>query len=203
MTTPTTPQQPEAKPSDHRVLWLMSEYATACCASDFKRAGQLWNEAARILLAASGKAGAVGEPSDERIDSLLADLDYYAREYEVYEYGLPLHNTGEENDPIHKLRQVVRAWAHTTFAAPSPTQPVDKADAVRLDWLEAMTHKGYCPAVVFDDDGHWAVLFDGVQSMPGDGPPFATSFIAGDETQWHDSIREAIDAAIAAQEKQQ
>jgi hypothetical protein len=73
-------------------------------------------------------------------------------------------------------------------------------DAELLDWLEAMTDKGYCPAVVFDDDGHWAVLFDGIQSTPGDGP-LTSSFIAGTETAWHDSIRAAIRAARAAERK--
>jgi hypothetical protein len=81
-------------------------------------------------------------------------------------------------------------------AASAPKEPTEPTDGKMLDWLEAKTHEGYCPALIFDDDGHWAVMFDGVQSTPGDGPPFATSHWAGDETQWFDSVREAIRAAM-------
>jgi hypothetical protein len=47
----------------------------------------------------------------ERIDTLLRDLDYIAREHDSYEYGLPLHGT-----PLSTLREAVRFWCATTPA---------------------------------------------------------------------------------------
>ncbi len=90
------------------------------------------------------------------------------------------------------LAEQARTQTHKAEDAPS--------DAELLDWLEAMTHKGFCPAVVFDDGGHWAVLFDGVQSLPGDGP-LTSSFFAGAGTAWSVSVRAAIRAAIAQERK--
>ena len=90
------------------------------------------------------------------------------------------------------LAEQARTQTHKAEDAPS--------DAELLDWLEAMTHKGFCPAVVFDDGGHWAVLFDGVQSLPGDGS-LTSSFFAGAGTAWSVSVRAAIRAAIAQERK--
>jgi hypothetical protein len=69
-------------------------------------------------------------------------------------------------------------------------------DTEMLDWLEAITMKGDCPALLNDDNGHWAVAFDGMQSVSlEDGPAdTATSFIVYKES-WKNSIREAIIAA--------
>ena len=69
-------------------------------------------------------------------------------------------------------------------------------DTERLDWLEAQTKKGACPALLNDDNGHWAVSFEGIQNCPDDGPcDISTAFFV-DAGHWHNTIREAIDAAI-------
>ena len=70
-------------------------------------------------------------------------------------------------------------------------------DTERLDWLEAKTNEGACPAILNDDNGHWAVAFDGIQSVTyGDEPEDVhTTFFVYKEF-WKNSIREAIDAAM-------
>ena len=69
-------------------------------------------------------------------------------------------------------------------------------DTERLDWLEAQTKKGACPALLNDDNGHWAVSFEGIQNCPDDGPcDISTAFFV-EAGHWHNTIREAIDAAI-------
>ena len=70
-------------------------------------------------------------------------------------------------------------------------------DKYRLDWLESITRKGICPALVNDDNGHWAVAFSGIQNLPdGDGPEdIQTTFFIETE-RWKDSIRKAIDYAM-------
>ena len=40
------------------------------------------------------------------------------------------------------------------------------SDKYRLDWLESITREGACPALVNDDNGHWAVAFTGFQNVP-------------------------------------
>lgn len=70
----------------------------------------------------------------------------------------------------------------------------DYADLLR--WLEQITFDGACPALVNDDNGHWAVAFDGTQNVPdGDGPEdiMTSFFIARDK--WYNTIGEAIEAA--------
>lgn len=73
----------------------------------------------------------------------------------------------------------------------------EMTDTERLDWFEARAREGGCPALVNDDNGHWAVVEDGMQSLPdGPDPQFiSTSFLIEAE-QWHDSVRGAIDAYI-------
>jgi hypothetical protein len=71
-------------------------------------------------------------------------------------------------------------------------------DTERLDWMEKMADEGLCPAIVNDDNGHWAMVFDGTQNVPeGDGPQdIATSFWVKAD-QWKPTFREAMDAGIA------
>jgi hypothetical protein len=72
-------------------------------------------------------------------------------------------------------------------------------DAERLDWFENMADKGFCPALVFDDNGHWAVTCDGMSPVPEDDKHTVPVGIVSEvkPRQWRDSPREAIDAAIA------
>jgi hypothetical protein len=50
--------------------------------------------------------------TDEQIDSLLCGLDTIARDYEHYEYGLPLDGMeeGEGGPPLSNLREEVKRW---------------------------------------------------------------------------------------------
>ena len=45
-------------------------------------------------------------------------------------------------------------------------------------WLvvEKMTEEGFCPALLYDDDGRWALSTDGIQNLPGKGEVLYTSF---------------------------
>jgi len=69
-------------------------------------------------------------------------------------------------------------------------------DTELLNWLEGITHEGFCPAVIFDDNGHWTVSFEGCQNVPMEEGPcdISTSFYV-EENKWHDTLREAILAA--------
>jgi hypothetical protein len=74
-------------------------------------------------------------------------------------------------------------------------------DAERLCQFERWADVGFCPHLVFDDDGHWAVSFAG--SGPCAQSDEITSHAAIVEPhEWHDSVGEAIDYAIAAQPTQ-
>jgi hypothetical protein len=71
-------------------------------------------------------------------------------------------------------------------------------DAERLRQFERWADDGFCPHLVFDDDGHWAVSFAG--SGPSAQSDEITSHVAVVEPhEWSDSVGEAIDAALAAQ----
>lgn len=70
-------------------------------------------------------------------------------------------------------------------------------DRQRIDWLEQKAEAGSSPALLNDDNGHWAVSFAGFQEVPfGDEPQdIATTFIV-EKAQWRKTVRSAIDAAM-------
>ncbi|MFA5025654.1 MAG: hypothetical protein WC503_04065 [Candidatus Shapirobacteria bacterium] len=70
-------------------------------------------------------------------------------------------------------------------------------DTELLDWLEGITHEGYCLAILFDDNGHWAVVFNGWQNVPEQDEPcdITTSFYV-EADKWYPTLREAILAAM-------
>ena len=39
-------------------------------------------------------------------------------------------------------------------------------DKTRLDWFEEKVNIGWCPAIINDDAGRWAVACDGMQNVP-------------------------------------
>jgi hypothetical protein len=45
--------------------------------------------------------------TDEYVDELLFELDESARDYDCYDFGLPIHNSQIDN-----FRLIVREWAH-------------------------------------------------------------------------------------------
>lgn len=71
------------------------------------------------------------------------------------------------------------------------------SDTELLNWLEHVAHEGSSPALINDDNGHWAVSFDGWQNVPdGDKPnDICTTFVVKAHV-WHNTVREALTAAI-------
>jgi hypothetical protein len=63
--------------------------------------------------------------------------------------------------------------------------------------LEELAKIGYCLLLLNDDNGHWAVTFDGLQSVPMTNKPediVTTLFIQA--KYWKDSIYEALIYAL-------
>jgi len=61
------------------------------------------------------------------------------------------------------------------------------------DILSKMAESGFCPAIIYDDDGHWAVPTESVSSVAWSGTPADLSvayFI--EESMWCDTIARAI-----------
>ncbi|WP_421717466.1 hypothetical protein [Algiphilus sp.] len=69
--------------------------------------------------------------------------------------------------------------------------------ARRLHLFEEWANEGYAPALVFDDDGRWAVSFTSASPVPPDGGFTDTEQISVlvEPHEWHDSVNAAIDAA--------
>jgi len=65
-------------------------------------------------------------------------------------------------------------------------------DKERIDWLQ----KNNGCALVSDDQGHWAVVEDGFQSLSS-GPPddCSTTFFIK-KAEWKTTVRKAIDSAM-------
>lgn len=59
---------------------------------------------------------------------------------------------------------------------------------------EALTYIGYmCPALLNDDNGHWALAFDGYQQVAmGKGPKTITTTFMVEKKYWKKTIRDAI-----------
>lgn len=67
-------------------------------------------------------------------------------------------------------------------------------DTERLNWL---TRNGDGAALINDDAGRWTLCYDGHQNVPsGDGPIDISTVHWIEKGDWHDTIREAIDARI-------
>lgn len=63
--------------------------------------------------------------------------------------------------------------------------------------LEDLAKIGYCPNLMNDDNGHWAVKFDGFQNVPmGDEPDDIQSTCWIEKKCWKDSIYEALIFAL-------
>lgn len=59
--------------------------------------------------------------------------------------------------------------------------------------LTALAKIGLCPNLLNDDNRHWAIMFDGVQTIPVDENPddIMTSFYV-EKHCWKKTIREAL-----------
>jgi len=63
--------------------------------------------------------------------------------------------------------------------------------------LNKLSKSGSCPCLLNDDNGHWAMTFEGFQSLPSGEDPedIQTSFWI-EKAQWHDDIIEALIYAL-------
>lgn len=75
------------------------------------------------------------------------------------------------------------------------SEPID-VPALFEKWAD----DGLCPMLVYDDDGHWAVSFDGygpvIEEDIHKDEVGVTAVVQPD--QWRDTVREALEAAVAA-----
>ena len=111
-------QQPQGQTPDHSKLLKMIAHRARCFPSYpmgyhlpevFAAIGEVPPEPQDQATTGAGQA-----VSDEQIDAVLKDIDHAARDYEVYEYGLPLHLLDGAAFPEHKdvaegMRQPIRA----------------------------------------------------------------------------------------------
>jgi hypothetical protein len=95
-------------------------------------------------------------------------------------------------DPIAELR-AENQDLRTQLADATRKLEEARKDAERLNQFENWADEGLCPALVFNDDGKWAVSFEGMQSMDY-GSTHYSVFVP--ESEWCDSPKEAIDQAI-------
>lgn len=66
-------------------------------------------------------------------------------------------------------------------------------DTELLDALEATTRQGACPAILFDDNGHWAVATDSIGTVPpADAVSDMMTTIWVPASAWRSTLREAI-----------
>lgn len=72
------------------------------------------------------------------------------------------------------------------------------AFGVLKQYLNSLPNRGGCPALLNDDFGHWAVVFEGYQSLPkkpGKPDDIDTRFWVRKQ-QWRKSPREALIYAL-------
>jgi len=69
-------------------------------------------------------------------------------------------------------------------------------DTELIDWLEQKSEEGWCPNLLNDDAGNWAVVTEGVQNVPMDPPCDIQTTFWVEKHQWKNSIREAISSFI-------
>lgn len=65
-----------------------------------------------------------------------------------------------------------------------------------IDKLVELADNGFCPQLLFDDDGHWAVALTSItQPAPDDNPMhhWISVFVA--KQFWYDTPEQAIEAA--------
>lgn len=59
--------------------------------------------------------------------------------------------------------------------------------------LEQLSDMGHCPALIFDDNGHWAVSSAGIQDVSlGEEPSDISTCFFIEAEEWKNTIREAV-----------
>lgn len=89
------------------------------------------------------------------------------------------------------------AWAYDMMRYSLPNERHEFTHINATVMLYVLVEKGYCPALVFDDNGHWALTMEGIQTMTGSDDPVdvnMTMHVQAD--QWRDTIPDAVHAAI-------
>lgn len=72
---------------------------------------------------------------------------------------------------------------------------IKDVDADRLNLFGRAADAGYAPALLFDDNGFWAVVDDGMHSVSnGDGPEDQELSFSVPKGAWKENVRDAIDA---------
>lgn len=110
--------------------------------------------------------------------------------------GVWLVCLGKVHSTMEDAQRECRAWQRAAATAASPNLG---GDAARLDWLESQSGVN----LVSDDGERWAVSDMGVQPVPQEGGFKDTVWITAGvmPSEWHTSIRAAIDAAISGDKK--
>ena len=83
-------------------------------------------------------------------------------------------------------------WLDEKRAFIWPWNPAEKIeDAWRV--VLKLVNGGACPALINDDNGHWALAFDGVQNVPMNSEPcdIQTTFFV-EKDLWHEEAGIAI-----------
>jgi len=66
--------------------------------------------------------------------------------------------------------------------------------------FQALSEIGYCPNLLNDDNGYWAVTFDGMQNIrQTDDEDYTGSFYI-EAKYWKETIREALIVALEEEE---
>lgn len=77
-----------------------------------------------------------------------------------------------------------------------------RTDAELLDGLEALARSGAAPALVNDDNGHWACMDEGVQSISEGSEPADMQFVFWiPADRWRETARQAIESYLDAAAK--
>lgn len=63
--------------------------------------------------------------------------------------------------------------------------------------LEQLANDGFCPAILNDDNGHWALVFDGVQTIDTKKSDWSGSYFV-EKKYWKNSVLEAVRYSIAS-----
>lgn len=96
---------------------------------------------------------------------------------------------GEEFDELVAEKIMPEKCGYARYGKFNPS--VDIADAWEV--VEHFADKGYCPALLFDDNGHWALSFEGAQSVAyGDEPMDVSTTFFITKDLWCDTAPLAI-----------
>jgi hypothetical protein len=89
------------------------------------------------------------------------------------------------------------AWAYDMMRYPMHHERAEFTHINATVMLYVLVEKGFCPALVFDDNGHWALTMEGIQTMTdSDDPVDVNMTMHVQAAQWRDTIPDAVHAAI-------